>query len=194
MKLCEQKFPSIQYFDIPPPSIYHHKLQSTNSDALWGFDSTMWEIQFSKPKICWLGTLDNKLAFLWLRTLEIWENERSYLQCLRTEILTLSCRRLQHASDPAWRPLQHGRSGHVIVMATPWSHQLHPPAADDTQHVGSDQPVSRSPYHQHTETNENFCSAGLIPAEQRFSSEANPTICPYFKPNKSSPQFPALFI
>lgn len=38
MKVCEQKFPIIQYFHLLPPSIYCQKLQWTKSGARLGFD------------------------------------------------------------------------------------------------------------------------------------------------------------
>jgi hypothetical protein len=37
MKVCEQKFPIIQYFDLPPPLIHRHKLRWTNTGATSGF-------------------------------------------------------------------------------------------------------------------------------------------------------------
>jgi len=38
MKVCEQKFPIIHYFYLPPPSTYCQKLQWTKSGTRSGFD------------------------------------------------------------------------------------------------------------------------------------------------------------
>ena len=120
---------------------------------VWGFDSTGQEIQFRKPKLYWRVTpAINAGIFRIKKTGDVGKLKKSFIK-LQAEVFALSCRRLQPASDQVRRPLQHGRAGHVIIMATPWSHQLHPPAADDTLRVVSDQLVSRSPYHQYMERN-----------------------------------------
>jgi len=38
MKVCEHKFPFIQYIDLPPPPTYRHKLQWKSSDTISKFD------------------------------------------------------------------------------------------------------------------------------------------------------------
>jgi len=38
MKVCEQKFPVIQFSILLSPLIYHHKWQWTNGGAMSGFD------------------------------------------------------------------------------------------------------------------------------------------------------------
>jgi len=45
MKVCEQKFPVIQYFHLLPPAVYRHKLQRTNSGALSRLDCTEFSLR-----------------------------------------------------------------------------------------------------------------------------------------------------
>jgi hypothetical protein len=53
MQICEQKF-VIQYFDLSPPSIYHHKLRWTYNGAISGSNLTStYSKTYGKIKKSW---------------------------------------------------------------------------------------------------------------------------------------------
>jgi hypothetical protein len=67
LKVCEEKFPTLWYFDLLPPLIYHHKLQWTDSGTTLGFDCITFSFAFVWFHQLQLMEIIKNNFFIWIR-------------------------------------------------------------------------------------------------------------------------------